>query len=308
VSRFELPDVLVLGGGGVLGEAWMTGVLAGLEDAAGVDLRATESFVGTSAGAIVAARLAAGRSPRRPPAPPAVPPPAGDGGGRSARALLAAGVRGIAGAGWAATAPVASAAMTLGAPGGALVRSALLARAPAPARRLHRLHEEMSGLGARFDGRLRVCCVERDRGRRVVFGAPGAPPASVADAVMASCSFPWSFAPVRIGDHEYVDGAVWSATNLDAAPGGRGTQVVCLDPIAGLAGTSSRGVGALRGALRVATELELQALRRRGMRVRRLGPDGEMAAAMGADLMDPRPASDVLQGGYRQGLALGAGE
>ena len=33
------PDVLVLGGGGVLGEAWMMGVLAGIEDAAGLDLR-----------------------------------------------------------------------------------------------------------------------------------------------------------------------------------------------------------------------------------------------------------------------------
>src|ERR1700734_109344 len=60
------PDVLVLGGGGVLGEAWMMGVLAGVEDAASFDLRDCESFVGTSAGSIVAAHLAAGNSPRRP--------------------------------------------------------------------------------------------------------------------------------------------------------------------------------------------------------------------------------------------------
>ena len=60
------PDVLVLGGGGVLGEAWMMGVLAGIEDATGFDLRECESFVGTSAGSIVAAHLVAGRSPRRP--------------------------------------------------------------------------------------------------------------------------------------------------------------------------------------------------------------------------------------------------
>src|SRR5438105_6639810 len=60
------PDVLVLGGGGVLGEAWMTGLLAGIEDATGFDLRECEYFVGTSAGAIVSAHLAAGKSPRRP--------------------------------------------------------------------------------------------------------------------------------------------------------------------------------------------------------------------------------------------------
>src|SRR3954454_7040425 len=62
----SLPDILVLGGGGVLGEAWMMGVLAGIEDATGFDLRDCESFVGTSAGSIVAAHLVSGRSPRRP--------------------------------------------------------------------------------------------------------------------------------------------------------------------------------------------------------------------------------------------------
>src|SRR6516225_9811883 len=60
------PDVLVLGGGGVLGEAWMMGVLAGIEDAIGFDLRDCDYYVGTSAGAIVAAHLIAGQSPRRP--------------------------------------------------------------------------------------------------------------------------------------------------------------------------------------------------------------------------------------------------
>src|SRR5215467_14482633 len=60
------PDVLVLAGGGIVGEAWMHGVLAGLEDVAGVDYTRTEAFVGTSAGSIVGARLAAGRRPPRP--------------------------------------------------------------------------------------------------------------------------------------------------------------------------------------------------------------------------------------------------
>ena len=65
-ERFLRPDVLVLAGGGTLGEAWMTGLLAGIEDVSGVDFRSVESFVGTSAGSIVAAALAAGTSPRRP--------------------------------------------------------------------------------------------------------------------------------------------------------------------------------------------------------------------------------------------------
>src|SRR5947209_15866319 len=65
-AMISRPDVLVLGGGGVLGEAWIMGVLAGIEDGTGFDLRQCESFVGTSAGAIVAAHLVAGNRPRRP--------------------------------------------------------------------------------------------------------------------------------------------------------------------------------------------------------------------------------------------------
>ena len=45
----------------------MMGLLAGLEDGSGFDLRDCEHFVGTSAGSIVAAHLVAGDAPRRPP-------------------------------------------------------------------------------------------------------------------------------------------------------------------------------------------------------------------------------------------------
>src|SRR3954447_2196111 len=59
-GSFRPPDVLVLGGGGVLGEAWMSAVLAGIEDVSGFDARECSGFVGTSAGSIVASALAAG--------------------------------------------------------------------------------------------------------------------------------------------------------------------------------------------------------------------------------------------------------
>ena len=65
-APFLRPDVLVLASGGTLGEAWMSGVLAGIEDATGHDFRGTESLVGTAAGALVAAALVAGERPRRP--------------------------------------------------------------------------------------------------------------------------------------------------------------------------------------------------------------------------------------------------
>jgi NTE family protein len=301
MPRLVAPDVLVLGAGGIVGEAWMTGVLAGIEDGAGVDLRDVEAFVGTSAGAMVAARLAAGERPRRPSgrgeAGAIGDARATDETAPAADARAAELLRAAARWGWAATAPLAPIATALTAPGGALLRSALLARAPDTGRRLSRLHAEMEALGGRFDGRLRVCAVDKRSGRRAVFGAPGAPAASLADAVTASCAIPWVFAPVRIGDRDYVDGGVWSVTNLDASPARRDTEVLCLDPTAALR-------SALRQALRVAVTVELQILRGRGARVRHVVPDEGAAAAMGANFMAQRPVAAALAEGYRQGRTL----
>jgi NTE family protein len=284
--------VLVLAGGGVVGEAWMTGVLAGIEDAGGGDLRRVEALVGTSAGAIVAARMAAGTPLRRPPGAPdeVASEPAGT---RDGAGLLRTAARW----GWAATAPLAPMATALAAPGGALVRSALLARAPGRGQTLGRLHGEIERSGVRFDGRLRICCVDKRSGKRVVFGSPGAPHACVADAVTASCAIPWVFAPVRIDGREYVDGGVWSVTNLDAAPARRDTEVLCLDPTAALHSP-------IRQAFRVAIAVELQILRARGTRVRHVVPDDASAAAMGDDFMAGGQAGPALAEGYRQGRTL----
>jgi NTE family protein len=62
-APIERPDVLVLGVGGVLGEAWLSGILAGITASSGIDFRECGAFVGTSAGSIVVAYLAAGHSP-----------------------------------------------------------------------------------------------------------------------------------------------------------------------------------------------------------------------------------------------------
>jgi NTE family protein len=52
-------SALVLGGGGVAGIAWMTGLLTGLADA-GDDWSGADLIIGTSAGAPVAAPVASG--------------------------------------------------------------------------------------------------------------------------------------------------------------------------------------------------------------------------------------------------------
>lgn len=185
------------------------------------------------------------------------------------------------------------------------MRGTLLRRLPRPRQTLDRLEGHISGLGAQFDGRLRVTAVDRNSGRRVAFGSPRAPRATVAEAVTASCTVPWLFAPVDIGGREYVDGGVWSPTNLDIAPVGQGAQVLCLNPTASLTVTADM-IGVFRRVSRTAAAIETLALRRRGATVRTFAPSAACAAEMGLNLMDRRRASQVLSAGYRQGLELAA--
>ena len=287
----------------MLGEAWMMGLLAGLEDGSGIDLRDCEHFVGTSAGSIVAAHLVAGDSPRRPSSVSTeIEISSAQPVGRLAVAAVAAARRAGAMA-LAASATFAPLALGLAAPGGALLRAVLLRRLPRPHDTLEELRRHIERSSARFDGRLRVIAVDRRSGRRTVFGRPGAPRATVGEAVAASCTVPWLFAPVEIQGREYVDGGVWSPTNLDVAPAGRGTHVLCLNPMASLTGSQS-ALAMIRNVARSAVSIETLALRRRGAAVRTVAPNAECAAAMGSDYMDREPRARVLAAAYRQGLLV----
>ena len=168
---------------------------------------------------------------------------------------------------------------------------------PRPKRSLPGLARLVKESGATFDGRLRIVAVDRRSGRRVVFGAPGSPPATVAQAVLASCSIPWVFAPVKIDGREYVDGGVWSPTNLDATPAGRGTEVLCLNPTA-----AYRPLSRVSNAAALTESLALKA---RGARVTTVRPDAAAAEVIGANLMDRSRAPEALAAGYAQGRALG---
>ena len=197
-----------------------------------------------------------------------------------------------------AAAPFAPLALAGTAPGGAVARAAALAAVPRGKRSLGGLARLVEQSGASFDGRLRIAAVDRRNGKRVVFGAPGSPDTSVAQAVLASCSIPWVFKPVTIDGREYVDGGVWSPTNLDATPARRGIEVLCLNPTA-----ASRPLSSVSNAAALAESL---ALRARGARVRTLRPDTGAAEAMGHNLMDRSRVPEALAAGYAQGVALAA--
>jgi NTE family protein len=303
----KTPDVLVLGGGGILGEAWMTAVLSGLDESEGFDARSARAFVGTSAGSIVAVSLAGGLPPSARlgalSEAPATSQEDPDGGSSFAQQLLAT----ATGVGSAAVAPLASMALGSSAGGGALVRRAALRRVPSGRRSLRQLIAEVRRLGIEWDGRLRVATVELETGRRVVFGSTGAPQADVASAVAASCSIPGFFRPVPIGDRTYVDGGAWSPTNMDAAPAGKGDDVLCLNPTGAFRPTLAQPAGALGPVSRGLAATEALALRRRGARVTTINPDPSSAAVMGVNLMDPRPRQAVIEAGLAQGRRLARG-
>lgn len=81
------------------------------------------------------------------------------------------------------------------------------------------------------DRSLFVCAADLYTGERVTFGAPGAPPAPLPDAVLASTAIPGLFPPVRIGDRQYVDGGIVTATSLDLAVEAGCDAVLCVAPL-----------------------------------------------------------------------------
>jgi NTE family protein len=191
--------------------------------------------------------------------------------------------------------------------GGALLRRAALSRVPTGRRSLAHLGRELDQAGARWDGRLSVSAVELETGRRVMFGTPGAPEASVGTAVEASCAIPGVFRPIPVDGRRYVDGGAWSPTNMDRAPAGRGTRVLCLNPTGSMRVSVTSPMGALGLASRSLAGVEALALQRRGAKVRTVPPDAASAAAMGSNLMDARPRSSVIAAGLAQGRALTRG-
>ena len=297
----KTPDVLVLGAGGILGEAWTSGLLAGLGESDGFDARECDAYVGTSAGSIVAALLCAGVDPASRlgdlPEPPPVEPEEEPRFGPLARALRLG-----ASAGTVVTGPMASIFLRTSVPGGRVLRRVALGRVPRGQLSLDELGAEVERNGAEWDGRLQIAVVELESGRRVMLD--GSQPISVPDAVQASCAIPGVFQPLSVDGSSYVDGGAWSTTNLDTAPVGKATEVLCLNPTGAL-GARRAGLLSLLGPIsRSQVAIEAAALRQRGARVRVVVPDGGSVAAMGPNLMRRRPRPQVIAAAVAQGRRL----
>ncbi len=266
---------LVLGGGGVAGIAWMTGIAAGLADE-GVDLRTADQILGTSAGSSVGAQLWSGASledlfarqvdPARQAAE--VSPPFS-----ALRALLAAS-REVSRIGDTDERIRRLGRMALD--GGVITqeerRAVIAGRLPS-----HRWPTK----------RFVVTAVDVETGALRLFDAAAG--VDLVDAVAASCAVPLIWPAVTIHGRRYVDGGLRSAESADHIE--HAAAVVILSPL-GRDAPSLGGIG-LRA--------EIGALEAKGVRVVVIEPDAAARTAMGMNALDPATRAPTAEAGRVQG-------
>jgi NTE family protein len=144
-----------------------------------------------------------------------------------------------------------------------------------------------------------VAC-DYSTGRRLAFGRPGSPPADLADAVAASCSIPGLYQPQIIGGRRYVDGGLWSTSNLDLLASERLDLVICMNPTSSLHPPQAwnpfdRVAGLMRSSSGRLLGREARQLREGGTRVVLIQPTREDLDAMGPNLMSRRNRHQVIE-------------
>ncbi|GHG05836.1 MULTISPECIES: patatin-like phospholipase family protein [Amycolatopsis] len=271
-------QALVLGGGGVAGIAWTTGLLLGLAEH-GQDLTGADLLVGTSAGSVVAAQVTSGLplaelyARQVDPAlqAPEIPAEidfekfAADFGGAITGATDPAEVRRAVG-------KLALAAQTVPE---ADRRAVIEARLP--------VHEWPAQ-------RLVIVGVDAETGEPRRFDSASG--VSLVDAVAASCAVPGVWPAVTIDGRRYVDGGVRSAENADYAAGHRRVTVV-----------SPLGPDAPLPMEKPLLEV-LDDLRAAGAEVTLITPDEASQAAVGENPLDPATRTPAAEAGRAQGAAL----
>jgi NTE family protein len=305
---------LVLGAGGVLGAAWMTGALARLAERLPDPLADVDLVVGTSAGSVLAAALRC-----RAPLEEIVAWQRGQAAGPLAESAALAAQDGplpplprmrlgsvpLARTGFLAphrVPPWVAASAWL--PHGRARHTALRSLIGGLAVRDASGAIGAAASGAWADGRTWISAVDYDTGQRVLFGRPGAPPASLPEAVVASCSIPGWYEPAVIGGRRYVDGGVRSMTSLDALGDTAVTDIYVLAPMASTEPDHPlqphlRMERRLRQVLTLALVRQARGLAARGKRITVLTPGPRDLAAMGINLMDPRRRQAVLELSFR---------
>jgi NTE family protein len=266
---------LVLGGGGVTGVAWELGLIAGLLDK-GIDVTTADLFVGSSAGAVVAAQITAGVTVEE---------------------LFG---RQLAGAGQEVAARIGMGA--LAGLGLAMVRGggerAVLQRVGAMALRAKTMPqaERKAIIAGRLpvdawpQPRLMITAIVARTGEFVVFDKDSG--VSLVDAVAASCAVPGVWPPSDVNGELYIDGGIRSPANVDLVPPEYDRVVV----IAPLVASFSRSMS---------VKAQVAALPA-GTRTAVVSPDEAATRAIGNNVLDPAKRADAARAGRVQAGTVAA--
>ena len=267
---------LVLGGGGVTGIAWQTGLIAGLAGL-GVDLALADVIIGTSAGSVVGTDIASGQELealyQAQLAPPA-PEPA-------------------ARIGWDFIGRLLWAVQTSRDPKRARTRIGrwALAVPVMPEAERRKVFEARLAASVWPSRALKVTAVDAWTGEFEVFDSAG--DASLVDAVGASCAVPGIWPPVTIGERRFMDGGMRTIANADLAH--RYQRVVIVAPVAA-------GNGFLASPRRQAA-----ALTAAGARVALARPDWAAVRAIGRNVLDVSRRAAAARAGRAQAAAEAQG-
>jgi NTE family protein len=266
---------LVLGGGGVTGIAWETGLIAGLAGL-GIDLAAADVIIGTSAGSVVGADITSGQELealyQAQLAPPAPEPAARISWGFIGRLLWDVN-----------TSPHPAQAR-------ARIGRWALAVPTVPEAERRKVFQARLHSSAWPSRALKVTAVDAQTGEFVVFDATG--DADLVDAVGASCAVPGVWPPVTIGDRRFMDGGMRTIANADLAA--RYQRVVIVAPVA-------VGVGFMASPGRQAAALSAA-----GARVALVRPDREALHAIGRNVLDVSHRAAAARAGRTQAAAAAA--
>ncbi len=260
---------LVLGGGGVAGIAWEIGLLARLATL-GIDVAAdADLVVGTSAGACVGALVAGESGYEALVAAQRIPPD------QSKERLpefdlnLMVEIFGL---------------------------MATVQVGPAARRRIGELalgavtvseSERRGIIASRLPNKewpakpLVITAVDAGTGDRITFDRSSGP--TLVDAVAASCAVPGIWPPVTIGVRRYIDGGIYSVTNIDLVEGHHRTVVLC--PVA--LGPGAPDTAQAENSAPGGGPLSIVA-------------DAGSLEAFGPNLLDPASRGPALEAGMRQ--------
>ena len=276
-----MKRAIVLGGGGVAGIAWATGVAAGMARH-GVDITAADAIVGTSAGSVVGAQIATGIGLEILLAAQLMP-------ASQTRELVRRYSQADADARnrelmQKVFGDARAARRRIGAYALRTETVPLKTRRDIIAARLPTAH------WPRCD--LRVVAVDTETGEHVVFHRHSG--VELVDAVAASCAVPGSWPAVPLNGRAYMDGGIRSLTNADVA--WPADTVLVIAPLG--YGDGNPVSGHLRA--------EVAYLRERGVRVAVIVPDDASREAMTDNVLDPSRSALSAYAGVLQGERIAA--